>query len=464
MKLKASILLLFVAFSLLSFGTEPLQTYQPQDDMPKYGKDSVKCVANLSLYREFYKQWKQSGYKNSAINDASKWWSWVFLHCPIASENIYVDGVRMVDFKIKKAKDPELKSKLIDTLMLIYDQRIKYFPLHYRTKQPQVGNILGRKGVDLYEHRPEDYIRVNEILKESIDLDKEDASGPVYVYYFRTLTKMAMKGDTDTVAVVEAYDRISDYIDQNIRKYAEKGNEKEVEEYVNIQGNIENTFEPFAQCTDLVRIYKQKYDLDPNNIDLLKKIVKLLDKKSCIEDPLYFDATVSLYELDPSPESAYLIGKMMLNQKRYTEAIPYMQDATKMDNIEKVDDALIFLAQTYRAIDNFPMARKYALEAAKLNPEWGKPYAFIGDLYVISANKCGDNDLTKKVAYWAAIDKYNKAKAVEPEMTDEMNELIRRYSPYFPPAEVLFFYNLEEGDTYEVGCWINETTIIRAAK
>lgn len=464
MKLKALLILLFVGFSLLSFGANPLQTYLPQDDMPKYGKDSVKCVANLSLYREFYKQWKQSGYKNSAINDASKWWSWVFLHCPIASENIYVDGVRMVDFRIKKAKDPELKSSLIDTLMQIYDQRIKYFPLHYRTKQPQVGNILGRKGVDLYEHRPEDYVRVNEILKESIDLDKEDASGPVFVYYFRTLTKMAMKGDTDTLAVVEAYDRISDYLDQNIRKYAEKGNEKEVEEYLNIQGNIENTFEPFAQCADLVRIYKQKYDLDPNNIDLLKKIVKLLDKKSCIEDPLYFDATVSLYKLDPSPESAYLIGKMMLNQKRYTEAIPYMEDATKMENTEKVDDALIFLAQTYRAIDNFPMARKYALEAAKVNPDWGKPYAFIGDLYVISASKCGDNDLTKKVAYWAAVDKYNKAKAVEPELTSEMNELIRRYSPYFPPAEVLFFYNLEEGDTYEVGCWINETTIIRAAK
>jgi tetratricopeptide (TPR) repeat protein len=464
MKLKALIILLFVGFSLLSFGAEPLQTYLPQDDLPKYGKDSVKCVANLSLYREFYKQWKQSGYKNSAINDASKWWSWVFLHCPIASENIYVDGVRMVDFRIKKTKDPELKKKLLDTLMLVYDQRIKYFPLHYRTKQPQVGNILGRKGVDLYEHSPEEYVRVNEILKESIELDKEDASGPVYVYYFRTLTKMAMKGDTDTIAVVEAYDQLSDYIDQNIKKYAEKGNEKEVEEYVNIQGNIENTFEPFAQCTDLVRIYKQKYDVDPNNIDLLKKIVKLLDKKNCIEDPLYFDATVSLYKLDPSPESAYLIGKMMLNQKRYTEAIPYMEDATKMDNPEKVDDALIFLAQTYRAIDNFPMARKYALEAAKINPEWGKPYAFIGDLYVISANKCGDNDLTKKVAYWAAVDKYNKAKAVEPDLTDEMNELIRRYSPYFPPAEVLFFYNLEEGDTYEIGCWINETTIIRAAK
>ena len=57
---------------------------------------------------------------------------------------------------------------------------------------------------------------------------------------------MAMKGDTDTAAVVDAYDMISDYIDPNIKKYTEKGNKKKVEEYVNIKGNIENTFEPFA--------------------------------------------------------------------------------------------------------------------------------------------------------------------------------------------------------------------------
>ena len=78
-----------------------------------------------------------------------------------------------------------------------------------------------------------------------------------------------------------------------------------------------------------------------------------------MNDPLYFDATVSLYELDPSPESAYLIGKMMLKQKRYKEAIPYMEDATDMDDHEKVDDALIFLAQAYRASIIFQWPEKW---------------------------------------------------------------------------------------------------------
>jgi tetratricopeptide (TPR) repeat protein len=263
---------------------------------------------------------------------------------------------------------------------------------------------------------------------------------------------------------VDAYDMISDYVDANIRYYHEKGNSKKVSEFESIRGNIENTFEPFAQCPDLVRIYSQKYDANPDDVELLKKITKLLDKKKCIEDPLYFDATKSLYEHEPTPESAYLIGKLYLKQERYKQAIPYMEDAINMEDMDKVDDAYIFLAHAYRAMDNFAKARQMARKAAEINPEWGEPYLFIGDLYAMSAKSCGDDDLTKKVAYWAAVDQYIKAKRVDPELTELANKRIKTYKAYFPPTEVLFFYNLTEGDKYMVECWINEETTVRAAK
>ena len=211
-------------------------------------------------------------------------------------------------------------------------------------------------------------------------------------------------------------------------------------------------------------IYKQKYDHNPTDIDLLKKITNLLDKKKCVDDPLYFETTVSLYELEPSPESAYMIGKMYLKQERHTEAIPYMEAATKMEDKEKVDDAYIFLARVYRALNNLPKARQMALEASKINPDWGEPHIFIGDLYVMSAKDCGDNDLTKNVAYWAAIDQYQKAKRIDPELTEVANKKIATYKAYFPTTEVMFFYNITEGEKYTVECWINESTTVRVAK
>jgi hypothetical protein len=53
---------------------------------------------------------------------------------------------------------------------------------------------------------------------------------------------------------------------------------------------------------------------------------------------------------------------------------------------------------------------------------------------------------------------------VDPALTEDADKRIKTYSVYFPPTEVLFFYNMNEGDSYTVGCWINETTTVRAAK
>lgn len=465
MKLKAVLLTLSILAGIFSFASTPEMKTVPQDDGSKYGVDSANCVMNLSLYREFYKQWKQSKYKNTAVNDALKSWKWVFGNCPRATENIYLDGAKMIAFKMKKAKDQTVKDGLIDTLMKIYDQRIEYFPNHHKSGKSQVGSILGRKGVDYFKINPaKHYIAAYEILGEAIKLDGAKAKGPVYVYYFRSVVKMAQKGDSDTAAVVDAYDMLSDFVDANISKYEKAGNTKKVQEYTNIKGNIENTFQPFANCTDLVRIYQKKFDETPDDIELLKKISKLLDKKDCHDSELYFTTTVALYKAEPSPESAYLIGKMLLKDQKYVKAIPFLEEATKMENEDLAYKAMIFLAEDLMSLKKYEKARLAAYNAAKVKPTAGKPYIIIGDCYAGSAKKCGNDELTKKVAYWAAVDKYKKAKRVDSEIAETANKRISSYQKYFPPTELLFFHNLNEGDEYKVGCWINETTIVRAAK
>jgi tetratricopeptide (TPR) repeat protein len=465
MKMKPAIVVVSLLFSFALFAGQPdIKGLPQQDNGKKYGADSVACVMNLSLYREFYKQWKQSKYKNSAIDDAQKPWRDVFENCPRASQNIYLDGAKMLKYRIKKSDNKEVKEFLIDSLMLTYDRRAIYFPLDHKTKRPQKGKILGYKGTDLYRLKPTAYEEAYNILKESVELEKDKSKSAVFVYYFRLTTKMAQKGKIDTAVIVDTYDELMGYVEKNIQNYHSKNNTKKVEEWENVKGNIDNTFEPFANCNDLVRVYQQKFDETPNNIPLLKKITAILDKKKCHDGPLYFEASVNLHKLEPSPESAYLIGKMLMIQERYKDAVPYMMEATKMENEDKRDDAYLFLARIYRATGNYSKARSMALEAAKIDPENGTPYVLIGDMYAASAKDCGTDDLTKKVAYWAAVDKYAKAKRVDASLTDAMNKLITTYRAYFPPTELLFFHNLKEGDSYTVECWINEVTKIRAAK
>ncbi len=420
----------------------------------RYGSDSVTCIMNISLYREFFKQWKASDYKSETIHDIVGPWRWVFLNCPKGTQNTYIDGVKIVSWFIENTQDPAQKNKYIDTLMMVYDQRIKYFG--------KEGYVLGRKAVDLSTYRPDDTEQIYKDLKKSVELEGENTAAPVLIYYMKASINMAKEGKADSSLIFDTYDISMDIIDKNIIK--NEGNVEEMANWETIQSSVELILEPFATCPDLVNIYRKKFQATPDDLVLLKKITKILDDKDCHTNPLYFDATKKLYELEPSPESAYLIGKMLLNEAKYSEAIEYLKEGEKLTDPKLVEKSYYYTAQAYRALNNFPSARTYALKTASVNPANGDPYILIGDLYAESAKNCGDNELTSRVAFWAAVDKYYKAKQVDPSKAEEADKKIALYSMYFPAVDKIFFYGLKEGDTYRVECWINEDTKIRAAK
>lgn len=420
----------------------------------RYGSDSLTCIMNISLYREFFKQWRASNYENETIRDVIGPWRWVFLNCPKGTQNTYIDGTRIMAWRIDNTTDPDLKNKYIDTLMMVYDQRIQYFG--------KEGFVLGRKGVDLFTYRVEDIELIYRDLKRSVELEGDNSAGPVLVYYMRAAVTMATSGKSDSTIIFDAYDMASGIIDHNLKKNQENPEEKE--NWLNIQSNVELILEPFATCEDLVTIFSKKFAEKPDDLELLKKITGILDAKRCQAFPLYFETTKKLYQLEPSPSSAYLIGKMLLSDGKFAEAIDYLKEAEKLEDSDAIQKSYKYIAESYRALRNFPAARSFALKSISLNPNDGEPYIMIGDMYAESAKDCGDNDLTSRVAYWAAVDKYARARQVDPNMADIADKRIAAYSIYFPSKETIFFYTLKEGDPYTVQCWINEETRVRAAK
>ena len=444
-----------ITFSLIFAGIPSVNSFGQEDQgAGKYGTDSLTCITNISLYREFFKQWKASDYKSETIHDLIPPWRWVFLNCPRGTQNTYIDGAKIVSYLVETTSDPGLRDKYIDTLMMLYDQRIQYFG--------KEGFVLGRKGVDLFAYRPADVEKIYEYLKRSVELEKENTAGPVLIYYMNSAVNLAKSGKSDSTVIFDAYDVSSEIIEKNLK--TNEGNEEEKKNWLTIQSNVELILEPFATCPDLVSIYRKKFNQTPDDVELLKKISNLLEQKKCHTDPFYFETTVKLYELEPSPESAYMIGKMLLNEGKYGEAIDYLKQAEKLNDTATVQKSYMYIAKAYQALNNYPSSRAYALKAAALDPTDGDPYMLIGDLYAASARDCGGNDLTNHVAYWVAVDKYQRAKQIEPALGPEADKLIYTYSAYFPATSTIFFYTLKEGDIYRVECWINEDTRIRASK
>jgi len=427
-----------------------------------HGQDSVNCIENLSLYRINYKIWKDHDFDEKVIKQVPilSPWRWVFFNCPESSQNIYIDGVTILKYMIDKAPDDSIRRKYIDTLMMVYDQRIKYFGSSPTSRE---GLVLGRKGVDLYSLLPDKYYEVYQILKRSVDLEGNESTGAVLVYYFITTIASAVNGDIDSTAIVETYDKVISIADENIK--ADKSDPEELADWQNVKNNIESNFEPFATCDDIVRIFEKKFVATPHDTDLLKQITTMLDRKNCTNTDLFFQAAKNLYDLAPTPESGYLMGIMNMRKENYEEAAKYFFEAlNNLQDSSLISNADLMLANIYMNLNDYPKARAYAYKGLAINPGNGSFYILIGDLYARSANQCGDNDLTKKVAYWASVDMYQKAKSVDSSVTDMANERIATYSGYFPSVETIFFYDLKEGQPYTIGCWINETTTVRAAK
>ena len=73
----------------------------------------------------------------------------------------------------------------------------------------------------------------------------------------------------------------------------------------------------------------------------------------------------------------------------------------------------------------------------------------IGDIYAAASKDCGSNTFEQGV-FSATIDKFIQAKNIDNTVVDAANKML-------PSNEDAFFSGAKEGNTFQIGCWINES-------
>ncbi len=413
-----------------------------------HGEDSIRCIKNLSLYREYVKH----GNYDYGLGP----WRVVFEECPQSTKNIYIDGAKMFNDFIDMEKDPERKAMLMDSLRLIYDQRIKYYQ--------QRGTVLGRKAVDILKHpeyrvEPDIQEETYGYLKESISLLKEKSSVAVVATYMTTSFALFQNDRLTDQQVIENYAQSSDILDYQLEQ--KPGDEtilqvKEATDYNFITSGA-------PTCESLIEYFQPRWEQQKDDLDYLGRVVRFLSALECESNPFFALAAETLYEKKPSAEAAYGLAKLFVGKGDFDKAITYYQEAINReeDPSKKGEYCYQLGFITNVQLKQPQKARTYALEAIRLKPEWGEPYILIGDVYAGSKD-CFTDEFEKTTIYWAAVDKFIKAKSVDATVAEKADERINTYKNYFPDIETIFFYSLKEGDDYTVGCWINETTTVRA--
>ena len=468
----------------------------------KYGKDSadsVACVHSLALYRDEYGKKKY----DAAYPD----WRVVIDKCPMASKNTFVHGVVILENKIKNAKaanDTTAYNNYIQELFDLFDLWKECYP-------NDAGHCMGQVGFYQMKYRASEYESAYENLKNCVAMCGASTSPSILNMYILTSERYMLKKRLDADVVLNAYDEITEVLDEVLNNSEEAFNavigriyvlreqldsarrgeidstemnqavfEVKYEElvadsiktfktysnYTKVAHNIDVVVSKYATCSRLDSIYGKKLQQSQDE-RLLRQIIKMYNKKNCTS-PIYVKAIKELHKIAPTANTAYYMGANCLRDGDLNQAETYLKEAlTLYEKESEIIKTYLLLGATYNRMKQYSQARECAYKILKKNPANSSAYILIGDIYAGS----GCSTEVPGAANWAAADKYSKAMslAAVTKDVDEKQKLIydeaqlklSQVSARFPKAETYFQRGLQKGQTFRVECWINETTVVR---
>lgn len=412
---------------------------------PKYGNDSIsrtQCAYHLSNVDQFI--------KINVIDYAIDSWKYVFNNCPQASKNIYIYGVRIYKYLLDKAATQAEKEKKLDSLMMIYEQRIRLYG--------EEGLVRGREALDVLKYSD----RIDtayKLLLRSVTLMKEQTEDPVVMAFVQVSNQMLREGKISEGIYMSHFETVTEII---TRRLNSNPNDEKI---LNLQENVMQIFKngPQVSCEVLADYYAKKQASAGSNPDFLRTAIVVLEKNRCEQASVYEQFLRRLSEIDTGSATSYQLAKYYTAKEQFEKAVSAYQKAIDTESNPSLKARYYYQMALIEGsrLNQSKSARDHALRAAELLPGWGEPYILIGNLYAGSSKMCGNNEFEQRAVFWVSVDKFLLAMQVDPGVAEQAKQLINEFSKYFPNKELAFFNGYTEGQIYQVGCWINETTRVR---
>lgn len=417
----------------------------------KYGADSAECVKYLSYYKEYF---KQKNYDESLPN-----WRKAYNLCPpTANQNLIIDGTTLLRRLISQnAKNPEYQAALIDSLFTLHDIRAEYYPKYATT-------ALNNKAVDISNFVKNDSETAYNLYKEIIDVNGAATKSTVFIFAFNSAVDLFQQAKMDAEEVINCYQKYMELLGQ-----ATSSSDDDAEQLSKVKTDLESLFitSKVASCDNLIALFTPRFEANPDDIDLVTNIVKMMSTtEDCSSNDLYLNAVTAMHKLDPSYNSAYYLYRLNSARGNIDEAIAYLEQAIAYPESDAAQDGEYYYELAAFCFKNGKSSKAYdsAMKAVDFNPEMaGKAYFLIGTIW--GATSCGGDEVARRSPYWVAVDYLTKAKNADESLTEEANRMISQYRAYFPQTADAFMYDVTDGQSYTVSCGgMRATTTVRTQK
>lgn len=419
----------------------------------KTDAETKQYNTNYSLYREFYKQ--------ENYEDAMPYWEKIMALAPGERKTPFVDGEEMYKFYLKSGK-----TEYLGKLMNLYDERVKC--------HGEEGKVLWAKAMVVKEYEPNNIDKQLQLIQRSFDLDGTNASSTLMKYLYAKRVGQFKDGSKTETEVMALRDKIKTAAQTAITsgrdsngKYAEiveMTSKPLTSTTTTTTKTVSSGSAAINSCAEAYAYYDEKYRATPNDIKVLKGYYSKLGKFKCYKEgkeALYKEIIKKINSMEPSKASLLKGAVYEQKDKNWTAAASLYEKALAMES-DPMEKAKIYnyAAGAYRGAGDKAKSASMAEQALSLNPNYGKAYMTLGNLYLGSYGKCGSSDVEKAGVAWLAADMYAKAKN-DPNSAAKAQEMLNKCYKYFPEKGQLFMMTVAEGSSHRVGCWINKSTTVR---
>lgn len=406
--------------------------------------DKAKAEEQLAIYGDAMKQ-KQY---RAAIPGIQ----WFLKNAPNWNTKLYIDATDAYNKLATEEKDAVKKQVLVDSLMWLYDERVK--------NCGDEVNVLNRKATYAAVFNGQNKDKNPEVLAlfdKVLQISGTNVSDNVLDTYFKMVYAnwallKAMKDDE----VISRYDKIQAATDAKIAVYQTQNKQADVEKLKASKSANDDMLSRMVKvdCDFVKTNMAPKFKANPTDLGLAKKIFGFMIVGKCTDEPLWLEAG----EVVHKSEKDYGIAKNMAaryltngNTKRAEELAKEAVDLAK-SGADKAE-ALIIVGSIQAKNNANTAARETFRQAAAADPANKESWEKIGDLYY-NANECKklESQAQDRLIYLAAYEMYAKAGS---------NSKMANAKAAFPSKEEIFLLNWKAGESKPTGCWVGETVTLR---
>lgn len=412
----------------------------------KWPEDKAKAEEQLAIYGDAIKQQNYRG--------AVPGIQWFLTNAPQWNTKLYIDGTEVYNKLASAEKDPVKKQSLVDSLMWLYDQRIKLCGDEI--------NVLNRKAIyaAVFMGGKKEYTanvlamldRVFEISSPKEVLDNNLESYMRIVNANFTLLK-----NLSEEQILSRYDKLTSVIDQKIKIAQEANKTADVEKLKKIKAAADDQLVRMVKvdCAFVKKNMEPKFKANPTDVTLAKRIFAFMLADKCTDDPLWLEAGEAIHKVEKDYGLAKNLAAKYLSSGNEAKAEELFKEASELaTEPAQKSESLVNLGSVMAKKGAKSAARDYFRQALAADPTNKEPYEKIGDLYSNSFDDCKKSEsmAQDRLIYIAAYEMYAKA---------GNNQKMAASKAQFPSKEDIFLLNWKVGEEKSTGCWVGESVSLR---